>query len=97
METFAILFWTVLISVIGVAFGFVLIGLRLNYSNTPKPPEHLRPKIKCICNNIANHSPGGRCAACYKKGSVPRMRNPLIPARKDDFGFSNFPTDEPSP
>lgn len=44
----------------------------------PNPPEHLRkgsvpkmknppppPDTKCICNNIAYHSPGGKCEACH--------------------------------
>ena len=53
----------------------------------PMPPEHLRPKVKgsvpkmenppkppktkCICNNISNHSPGGRCEACWSKITKP--------------------------
>lgn len=45
----------------------------------PRPPEHLRPKTKCICNNIANHSPGGRCEACYVKNTMPRYKNPPPP------------------
>lgn len=33
----------------------------------PPPP----PKTKCICNNISNHSPGGRCEACWSKITKP--------------------------
>lgn len=61
----------------------------------PKPPEHLRPKKNgsvprmrnpppppntiCVCNDIANHSPGGRCEACYSKNTMPRYENPPPP------------------
>ena len=52
----------------------------------PKPPEHLRPRKKesvlkmknpppppnkCICNSIEEHSPGGRCEACWSKITKP--------------------------
>ncbi|MBX9886680.1 MAG: hypothetical protein K2Y30_01945 [Flavobacteriaceae bacterium] len=47
------------------------------YENPPPAPS--KGILKCVCNNIANHTPGGRCEACYKKGSVPRMRNPPMP------------------
>lgn len=34
----------------------------------PPPP----PEKKCICNNVAKHSPGGRCEACWSKITKPK-------------------------
>lgn len=57
--------------VVGFAFSCFLFGIfiLIKTSNcrfmrgVPNPPEHLRPKKKCICNAIEKHSPGGRCEA----------------------------------
>ena len=56
---------------IGFSFGIFLYGIfiLIKTSNcrfmrgVPNPPEHLRPKKKCICNDIGKHTPGGRCEA----------------------------------
>lgn len=56
---------------IGFSFGNFLFGIfiLIKTSNcrfmrgVPNPPEHLRPKKKCICNDIGKHTPGGRCEA----------------------------------
>lgn len=57
-------------------------GFRTGGRTIPKPPEHLRPKKKCICNDIANHSPGGRCEVCYEKNSMPIYENPPKPPER---------------
>ena len=65
---------------------------RTSYRNRELPPEYLRPRKKvsvpkmknpppppnkCICNNIEEHSPGGRCKMCHsilKRPEFPKDR-----------------------
>ena len=77
MEKIIIL--VLLVLAFGIAVLLAFLGVVSNSSSRPRPPEHLKPKSKCICNNIANHSPGGKCEACFKKNSMPRYENPPSP------------------
>ncbi|MFA9191128.1 hypothetical protein AAGV28_07065 [Flavobacterium sp. FZUC8N2.13] len=91
MDTLTILYSIAVLALICAVF-LAVSGVRCGGRTIPEPPEHLRPKgsvpkmrnppkppTKCICNNIKNHSPGGRCEVCYKKNSMPIYENPPMP------------------
>ena len=64
--------------VVGFAFTSFLIGIFIlikDKNTTPTPLKRgARNSKECICNDIGEHSPGGRCEADHSRPEFPKDR-----------------------
>jgi len=107
MDTLHLLIGIAIIALV-CAVCLAFSGFRTGGRTIPEPPEHLRPKgsvprmrnppkppRKCICNEIENHSPSGRCEVCYEKNSMPIYENPPAPPERGiKISRPEFPKDK---
>lgn len=82
-----------IILVLALVFAVFLAvsGVRTGGRMNPKPPEHLRPKTKCVCNLIGEQIPKDKCGTCqikYRQNNIEVVK-PQFPKESIRLSLDN--------